>query len=75
MTRTALAITRRPRFLSAVPSEPPGQEWIYQLARAFQLSPTEIGLVANIRRRPRLPCRFRYSAARFDLARGSPGRP
>ena len=50
MTRTALAVTRRPRFLSAVPSEPPGQEWIYQLARAFQLSPTEIGLVANIRR-------------------------
>jgi hypothetical protein len=35
--------------LRAVSSQPPGQQWVYQLARAFQLSPTEIGLLVNIR--------------------------
>ena len=50
MNRTALSVTRRPRALWAVPSQPPGAEWVYQLGSAFQLSPTEIGVVANIRR-------------------------
>ena len=45
-----MTITRRPRALCAVPSQPPDQEWAYQLARALQLSPIEIGLLVNIRR-------------------------
>lgn len=50
MSMHTITVTRRPRALCAVPSQPPGQEWAYQIARAVQLSPTEIGLFVNIRR-------------------------
>lgn len=50
MSKHTITVTRRPRALCAVPSQPPGQEWAYQIARAVQLSPTEIGLFVNIRR-------------------------
>lgn len=46
----AIDVIRRSRAMCAVPSQPPNEEWAYQLARAFQLSPTEIGLIVNIRR-------------------------
>ncbi len=45
-----ISVSRHPRALCAVPSQPPGEEWAYQLAHVFQLSPTEIGLAPNIRR-------------------------
>lgn len=44
-----IAVTRHPRALCAVPSQPRGQELVYQLARIFQLSSTEIGLLVGIR--------------------------
>ncbi len=44
-----LTVTRRPRAFHAVPSQPATEEWVYQIAGIFQLSATEIGLVANIR--------------------------
>ena len=44
-----MIVTSCPRALSVVPSQPDGQQWVYQIARAFQLSQTEIGLLANIR--------------------------
>ena len=43
-------ITHGDRALSSVASQPAGQEWVYQLAIPFQLSPTEVGLMVNIRR-------------------------
>jgi hypothetical protein len=46
---STITVTHRPRALCAVPSQPFGQEWAYQLARAIQVSPTEIGLLVNIR--------------------------
>ncbi len=46
----SITVTRRPRALWEVPLQPPGEEWAYQIARAFQLTATEIGLVVNIRR-------------------------
>lgn len=50
MSMTTFTVTRHRRALCAVPSQPPDQEWAYQLAHAIQLSPTEIGLLVNIRR-------------------------
>lgn len=44
-----LTITRYPRALGEVSSQVAGQQWVYQLTRAFQLSPTEFGLLVNIR--------------------------
>lgn len=42
-------VARHPKILSEVPSQPAGAQWAYQVARAIQLSPTEMGLLANIR--------------------------
>lgn len=44
-----ITVTRRPRMLCAVPTQSSGHQWVYQMARVFQLSPTEIGLMVNIR--------------------------
>jgi acetyl esterase/lipase len=45
-----LSVTRRPRAFYAVATQPAKEEWAYQIARAFQLSATNIGLLLNIRR-------------------------
>lgn len=45
-----LKATRRPVAFGAVASQPAADRWVYQLARAFQLSDTEIGLAVNLRR-------------------------
>ena len=49
-TDERITVTRRPRALCSVPSQAPGEEWACQIARAFQLTPTQIGLAVNIRR-------------------------
>jgi hypothetical protein len=38
MEYVVMKITNRHRALSAVPSPPVGQQWVYQIARAVQLS-------------------------------------
>ncbi|MFH1569567.1 MAG: hypothetical protein ABIL09_16340 [Gemmatimonadota bacterium] len=45
-----IGVTHRGRRLWRVPSPPPDEEWVYQLAIPFQLSPTELGLAVNVRR-------------------------
>lgn len=44
-----LVVHRGARSLFAVPSQPGGQRWTYQVVFAVQLSPAEIGLAASIR--------------------------
>ena len=45
-----LNVTHRDRALHCVPSENDGEEWVYQIGIPLQLSPTECGIVVNIRR-------------------------
>ncbi|MFH1006835.1 MAG: sialidase family protein [Candidatus Latescibacterota bacterium] len=45
-----LDVTHRGRALHRVPSEVDGEEWVYQIGIPLQLSPTECGIVLNIRR-------------------------
>ncbi|MCK4591414.1 MAG: hypothetical protein KAT86_06640 [Candidatus Latescibacteria bacterium] len=45
-----LNVTHRDRALHCVPSEVDGEEWVYQIGNPLQLSPTECGIVLNIRR-------------------------
>ena len=37
------------KVLGRVPTGPEGGQWMYQSARCFQISPTEVGLMVNIR--------------------------
>lgn len=45
-----MRVTHKNRAVWAVPSEPADQSWVYQLGIPLQLSATELGIVANIRR-------------------------
>jgi hypothetical protein len=45
-----LNVTHRDRALHRVPSEGDGEEWVYQIGIPLQISPTECGIVLNIRR-------------------------
>ncbi len=45
-----LNVTHRDRALHQVPSEDDGEKWVYQIGIPLQLSPTECGIVLNIRR-------------------------
>ena len=45
-----LNVTHRDRALHKVPSEGDGEEWVYQIGIPLQISPTECGIVLNIRR-------------------------
>ena len=43
-------VTHRDRALHCVPSQAGGEEWVYQIGIPLQISPTEFGIVLNIRR-------------------------